>query len=183
DEATHERIESKLAETYPVSGLYKRGSTDPIWSIGNYYHRVEISSDGRYLIAWAKASPFAQEYRSLNFDIYKDGKQIKSISGNSFQRENPLPNEIFGGRITPEYFDASTNLLTLKTSGFDRFEIDISTGDFEKVSTDQAKVREVYFDFYVLPIIGLLILLFTFYVAIRVTIDLVVSLFHKEEDH
>ena len=125
-----ENIRSK----YSKSGLYTKGeSLEPLWTVDWYSFRVNISSDGKYLIRWGDW-PIVSDYDALAFAFYENGQEIKRYVVKDLVASPSLIPETVSHYEWEENssFGDEQKTLWVMTLNKEEYTFDITTGNIVK---------------------------------------------------
>ncbi|HKZ55002.1 MAG TPA: hypothetical protein VJ123_05955 [Anaerolineales bacterium] len=73
-----ERQVPSIRSQYPEAGMYRNdGSATPLWTVDWYSFKVDLTSDGVYLVRWGPW-PGWGEFGELALAFYRNGHKLKS---------------------------------------------------------------------------------------------------------
>lgn len=134
--------DENIRSHYNVSGLYsKSDSLTPIWTVDWYAFRVNISSDGKYLVRWGDW-PIIHDYDALALEFYENGRVIKSYAVKDLVMSPSLLPETVSHYEWEETssFDAEQEVLWLKTLNKEEYTFNLTTGEVIKRFLPPAEV-------------------------------------------
>lgn len=73
-------VDGLLFRRYPTSGLYRRGSNKPLWTVDWYSLDVRACSDGVHLVRFGPPALFTADGKTLAVAFYRSGKKIRSYA-------------------------------------------------------------------------------------------------------
>lgn len=120
--------ELKICKQYPTSGLYKKGQYESsLWSISEYSHSADLSSDGHYLV---QPGPWASSVAETAVSFYKNGKLLKQYKIQELiENESSLLHSVSHFIWEQDWtFDDANHTLTIRTVDDGTFRFDIHTG-------------------------------------------------------
>jgi hypothetical protein len=126
--------DENIRSMYSKSGLYIKGeSLEPLWAVEWYSFRVNISSDGKYLVRWGDW-PIITDYDALAFAFYENGQEIKRYEVKDLVISPSLLSESTSHYEWEETssFDAEQRLLWVRTLNKEEYTFDITTGKITK---------------------------------------------------
>jgi hypothetical protein len=141
----HTRVNGLLFEKYPASGLYRAGSTKPLWTVDWYSLDVRACSDGVHLVRFGPSALITEDGKTLTVAFYRSGKKIRSYAVRDLIRNyKALPRTM-------------SSYQWMKSNGFDdagkRLRIELLKGNslFFDIKTGlrpQAELTNVHSFFY-----------------------------------
>lgn len=124
DSATNKRknVDGRLFEKYPESGLYRTGSTQPLWTVDWYSFGVRACSDGVHLVRFGPWAESGDEGKTLAVAFYRSGKKIRSYAVRdliSNYKELPHTTSHYSWRKSDGFDDAGKRLRIETLIGYD----------------------------------------------------------------
>jgi hypothetical protein len=129
----------EVRRSYARSGLYRNdGSTEPLWTVDWYAHRVMVTSDGAHLIRsgpWAglpqdRKAPLGGALDQEALSFFANGQLLRTYRiGELIDDPDQLPRSVSHFRWEYEgRLDDSRSEYTLTTLDGNRFVFDVRTG-------------------------------------------------------
>lgn len=124
DSATNKRknVDGRLFEKYPESGVYRIGSTKPLWTVDWYSFDVRACSDGVHLVRFGPWADSGDEGKTLAVAFYRSGKKIRSYAVRDLiSNYKELPGTIshYWWMKSSGFDDAGKRLKIITYSGYD----------------------------------------------------------------
>ncbi|MBA3725307.1 MAG: hypothetical protein H0W86_02380 [Armatimonadetes bacterium] len=69
-----------LFKKYPASGLYRKGSTKPLWTVSWYSFDVRVCSDGVHLVRFGPWPRSGDDRKTLALGFFRSGKEVRSYA-------------------------------------------------------------------------------------------------------
>jgi hypothetical protein len=125
--------DENIRNQYSKSGLYIKGENTPLWTVVWFAFRVNISSDGKYMVRWGDW-PIIHYYDAMALEFYDNGQVIKSYTVKDLVASPSLLPETVSHYEWEETssFDSEHNILWLKTLNKEEYTFDITTGEIIK---------------------------------------------------
>jgi hypothetical protein len=120
----------RIRATYPRSGLYRKGSTQPLWTVDwyAYAHGVFVASDGVHLI---RRNHWASSTDQTAVSFFANGRLTRSYRIKELV-DFPFLLLHFVSHFewdSAEQFDDNALTYTVRTKDGNRFVIDVQTGE------------------------------------------------------
>ncbi len=129
-------VKTEDGKAYASTGLYKNdNTTEPLWTLDGYSHKVFISSDGNYaakLGPWPKLRPGgSRDLNQLVVAFYDKGKltneyYIKDLVVDAGKLQKSVSHFMFNKKLN---FDEAKNIIKLETEDGSSYVFDMSTGE------------------------------------------------------
>jgi hypothetical protein len=125
--------DENIRSQYSKSGLYIKGENTPLWTVDWFAFRVNISSDGKYMVRWGDW-PIIHYYDAMALEFYDNGQMIKSYAVKDLVASPSLLPETVSHYEWEETssFDSEQKILWLKTLNKEEYTFDITTGGITK---------------------------------------------------
>jgi hypothetical protein len=122
-------VARQLRQTYSASGLYRNdGSTEPLWTVDWYAHKVDVASDGVHLV---RHGPWAMATSDEAVSFFANGQLVRSYIVNWLvDDKSKLSRSVsqhFTWELSSQLDDARLE-YSLQTVDGNTFTFDVSTG-------------------------------------------------------